>query len=226
MEPNRLRPFYSLMAGNILIVIIVFAVAATVAYRSLDAEYLRETEAHQHQLAVMARLLVERTWPQPEEEIDRLCDRLATETSALASEAGTGRHRALPVRVTVVASDGRVLGDSQGNPAEMSNHRTPDRPEIMSALEGKTGNDSRRSETLGAPYRYIALPVSQGGQVVAAVRIALPIVAISEAETVIQQTILWMTITAIVVFGLVGLLVNWTWYRSQGGRIKANPAQE
>lgn len=108
----------------------------------------------------------------------------------------------------------------------MANHKTPDRPEILRALEGQTGEDMRRSETLGVPHRYVAMPIRQGGQVVGAVRVSLPVVAISEGEAVIQQTILWTVVMGMVVFALVGALVNWIWYRSLRGEAGAAAAEK
>lgn len=74
------------------------------------------------------------------------------------------------VRVTLVAPDGRVLGDSR-IPAdripELPSHG--DRPEVRAALDGRTGSDRRVSETLALPLLYVAVPHPRG-----AVRVAVP----------------------------------------------------
>src|SRR5258705_8441840 len=40
-------------------------------------------------------------------------------------------------RLTVIRPDGRVLIDSDAEPAKMENHATPSRPEFMAALAGR-----------------------------------------------------------------------------------------
>ena len=64
------------------------------------------------------------------------------------------------VRVTIIASDGTVLGDSAADYKSMENHL--DRPEIVQAgLTGK-GSDVRNSETLGKKLVYSAVQTSDG----------------------------------------------------------------
>jgi two-component system, OmpR family, phosphate regulon sensor histidine kinase PhoR len=77
--------------------------------------------------------------------------------------------RELEVRITVIRTDGVVLGDSTRDPTVIENHG--DRPEVRAALDGRVGVASRTSETTGAPYRYVALP-PQDGRIV---RLALPL---------------------------------------------------
>lgn len=78
----------------------------------------------------------------------------------LASETG--------VRITVIRPDGVVLADSEHDPATMENHAG--RPEVRSAIHGSIGVASRESETVGRPFRYVALP-ERNGRIV---RVALP----------------------------------------------------
>jgi len=69
------------------------------------------------------------------------------------------------LRLTVVAADGRVLGDTEEDPAQMENHG--DRPEIRAALRGATGEDVRLSETQGLQRMYVAVPARYQGEAVA-----------------------------------------------------------
>jgi two-component system phosphate regulon sensor histidine kinase PhoR len=59
-------------------------------------------------------------------------------------------------RITVVARDGSVLGDSEESAAAMVNHA--DRPEVKAALAGQVGTAVRWSSTLGKEMLYVALP--------------------------------------------------------------------
>src|SRR5438552_1160018 len=94
----------------------------------------------------------------------------AARAFAVRAAAPTG------ARVTLVALDGLVLGDSEVEVAELprlENHR--DRPEIRAALAGGIGRDLRTSASVGAPLLYTALPVRDGPRTVGVLRLALPL---------------------------------------------------
>ncbi|MDD1652644.1 MAG: cell wall metabolism sensor histidine kinase WalK [Methanomicrobiales archaeon] len=85
----------------------------------------------------------------------------------------------IDARVTIVDSDGSVLGDSKEDPAEMENHG--DRPEVIEALAGGTGSDVRRSETLYRDMMYVAAVIAPEGDAVGVARVALPLTDINSA---------------------------------------------
>jgi two-component system phosphate regulon sensor histidine kinase PhoR len=58
-------------------------------------------------------------------------------------------------RVTVIAADGRVLGDSQADPQSMENHAN--RPEVLEAIAKGEGRSTRRSATLNRDFLYFAV---------------------------------------------------------------------
>jgi two-component system phosphate regulon sensor histidine kinase PhoR len=65
--------------------------------------------------------------------------------------------RLLNLRVTIIASDGRVLGDSDVEASQvpnMENHRT--RPEVEAAIRDGHGSAIRRSDTVGVQFIYVA----------------------------------------------------------------------
>ena len=109
---------------------------------------------------------------------------LATElnTSSLAKDAGqVDKHckefgRLTQTRVTVILPDGKVIGDSDRSPATMENHSN--RPEIIDALKGQTGESERFSDTIRRTLMYLAIPVRQDGAIVAVARASLPLSAI------------------------------------------------
>ena len=59
----------------------------------------------------------------------------------------------------------------------MENHG--DRPEIIEALTGVTGQSTRYSSTLRQYMLYVAVPVRQEGQTIAVIRKSLPVTSIS-----------------------------------------------
>lgn len=97
--------------------------------------------------------------------------------------------QAAGARATVIDASGRVLADSESNPAQMENHAQ--RAEFAAALSGKTGENERRSATLGISFLYVAAPISGG-----AVRLAYPLSDIEAAQTQVRQRLLWGSVFA------------------------------
>jgi len=76
-------------------------------------------------------------------------------------------------RMTIINTKGDVLLDTYSNPHQMPNHKS--RPEFITALQGKTGKAIHFSSTLKRKMLYIAQPIRQNGEIVGAVRLALPL---------------------------------------------------
>ncbi|MDR1250702.1 MAG: PAS domain-containing protein, partial [Treponema sp.] len=64
------------------------------------------------------------------------------------------------LRITLIASDGRVLYDSAVNAAELPNHL--ERPEVQEALDTGTGESIRISATISKQTYYYALRLNNG----------------------------------------------------------------
>lgn len=109
----------------------------------------------------------------------------------------------LGLRLTVVNSKGEVMGDSVGDKTRMENHL--DRTEVSAALNGKTGFQTRESETLKIKYIYAAVPVYKDGDIYA-LRLSVPILKLS---TIKSQVIVYLTVgiffAAIIAFLFAGL---------------------
>lgn len=113
-------------------------------------------------------------------------------------------------RVTIITSDGRVLADSDANPADMENHAT--RPEFQAALKGSVGTDVRRSHTLGIDFMYTAVPIPGG-----AVRMAYPLSSLNAITGQVRHTLLLSSILAVALALLLATLAT----RSISRRLKA-----
>ena len=83
----------------------------------------------------------------------------------------------------------KVLADSESNPADMENHAN--RKEFAAALSGKTGENERRSATLGIPFLYVAAPVSGG-----AVRLAYPLSDVEAVQAQVHRRLIWGSVIA------------------------------
>lgn len=78
--------------------------------------------------------------------------------------------REIRTRVTVIASDGTVLADSERDPAGMENHKY--RPEVTEALEGRIGKSLRYSVTVEERMLYVAFPLESGGGMLGVMRLS------------------------------------------------------
>jgi two-component system, OmpR family, phosphate regulon sensor histidine kinase PhoR len=59
------------------------------------------------------------------------------------------------IRITIIRPDGRVLGESDRDSLQVQNHL--ERPEVMQALEQRSGTAVRYSETLHVDMLYLAV---------------------------------------------------------------------
>jgi len=117
---------------------------------------------------------------------DTFTDHLKTLAYTLNSEVAhlldTGRANQLDefiktlgskihTRVTIIATDGTVLADSEQNIQLMENHSH--RPEVVEALQGKTGKSIRFSSTANRDMLYVAVPLEKDGKFTGVIRTSL-----------------------------------------------------
>ena len=76
------------------------------------------------------------------------------------------------LRITLIRPDGRVLADSEEDPATMDNHRN--RPEVLVADTEDFGLEQRFSRTVGYPMLYVARVLFADEGKLGIVRVALP----------------------------------------------------
>jgi len=111
-------------------------------------------------------------------------------------------------RVTLIATDGVVLADSEVPEAQLSrleNHR--DRPEVRAALAGEIGRDLRRSVSVDAPLLYMALPVRDGPRTVGVLRLALPLSVVTSSYAELHRVLFAGGLVALAVAAGIGIFV-------------------
>jgi len=123
---------------------------------------------------------------------------ITSKTETLGKEINT--------RITIIDTKGKVLGDSEKNPALMENHS--DRPEIKEALQGKTGKSIRYSATLEIDMLYIAIPIITDNQNLGAVRLSLPLVEVNENITHLRKITFFAAIIGLLIASLVSLIMS------------------
>ena len=93
----------------------------------------------------------------------------------------------LNVRITVIDTNGKVLGETSYDPSQMSNHL--ERPEIQAALQGGLGKEIRFSSTLNIDLIYIAQPIYKDGSIIGVVRVSTPIKEIKDITKSINRNL-------------------------------------
>lgn len=107
-------------------------------------------------------------------------------------------------RVTVIAPDGTVRGDSDTSSARMDNHAG--RIEIRQADLLGTGMAVRRSDTLNADLLYVALKIGRGGAPAGFVRLSLPLTRVDASVRSLRVTVLLIVFVILLATGGFSLL--------------------
>jgi len=123
--PSRL--LWKLFVGYATLTVVALATSGLLIVRELEAFHADELTEHLHAQAITLKSLVRGQLKDGQTE--RL-DRIAKEV---------GGHEANGLRVTIVSTDGTVLGDSQADISHMDSHH--DREEIQSAVENGWGRE-------------------------------------------------------------------------------------
>ena len=196
----RAKSFVTALTASALAVLVATILISWSLRRQLEGQI--ETELR-HEAHLAAETLSHRT-PANEAEFD--------------AEAHT-LGRLLAARVTFVADDGRVVGDSELSAEELrvlENHAG--RPEIIAARESGFGSSTRYSHTLQTNMMYVAVPVRNSPTpLLATVRVSLPLTAVDRQLALVRH------------FGLIGfavsmavaLVLSWAMSLVLGTRLRA-----
>ncbi len=169
------------------VIILITALGLTL-YLSGQVRRVRRADL-ETQLLIEARLMA-----------DYATDCLAD--PALNSEGVTEQARRWALlsgnRVTIIAPDGVVLGDSEVDPADMENHLY--RSEISQAIRSGEGIATRFSRTLGADALYVAVLVrrnaSPEGEPLGVVRVSMPL---DEIEVLVGRLSWTIMLTGLII---------------------------
>jgi two-component system, OmpR family, phosphate regulon sensor histidine kinase PhoR len=121
------------------------------------------------------------------------------------AELAAQEGQAAGARATIIDASGKVLADSEVNPASTDDGNTAS-PEFAAALAGKTASSERRSAAIGVPFLYVAAPISAG-----AVRLAYPLSDVEAVQDQIHRRLLWSSALALLIASIVAALASvWT----------------
>jgi two-component system, OmpR family, phosphate regulon sensor histidine kinase PhoR len=121
--------------------------------------------------------------------------------------------RDLGSRITVIAMDGRVLGDSSESSTKMENHGA--RPEVIEAKRSGSGTAIRYSTTVRYELLYRAFHQTDGGTE-RIVRVSMPL---NEVESVLINFRRSLLI-ALLAASALGLFVAWAFSRNLSRRVR------
>lgn len=161
------------------------SVATALVSWSVRRDLVRRLEDSLASEARLAAGLIARQPPASEQALDDEADAIGQRIAA---------------RVTLIARDGRVLGDSERDGtalATMENHAQ--RPEVRQALTGEAGASTRHSATIQTDMMYVAVPVPSGLAPVAVVRLALPLTGVEEQLGSVRRLSLLSLLAGLVV---------------------------
>jgi two-component system phosphate regulon sensor histidine kinase PhoR len=143
--------------------------------------------------AVFLNFMLGRAWEASlRTEIDRslkqktvmFAHRVENDRSHTLADIAAQEGQAAGARATIVDASGKVLADSETNPANLANEAAQE--EFAPALAGKTGTSERRSAALGLPFLYVAVPISGG-----AVRLGYPLSDLELVKHEVRERLAW-----------------------------------
>ena len=182
----QLYPVYLL-----IIVIALFAITWYLSYLLTDFYHNQVAEGLQARANLIKDQFLQKLEVGDFKGMDVMCKELGASSST---------------RITIILPDGKVVADSDENPADMENHSN--RPEFKNAFEKGIGKSIRFSKTLDQSMVYLALPIREKGKVLAVVRTSVPAVAINEKLSDFNNKIILSAIIVAICAAIVTLFVS------------------
>jgi len=185
----RSRFFWQLYGGYAVVVavfaiIVGFAVSDWLAEESLQSV----KDSLRSQATLLEQVSLDALNGAPSPGLQQTMQRLGRETNT---------------RLTVIASDGRVLADSHEDPSRMDNHAN--REEVAKAAAEGVGFSTRFSNTVKREMKYCALSVSQTNGDTGFVRASLSLSVIDERLSRVRGLVLLGAAIAALVALMLGV---------------------
>ena len=152
----------------------------------IENQLLQETRA-------LREVLQSHNLPQSIEHLDPLADRLGA---------------TLKARVTIIAPNGDLLGDSRLDHAEIltaDDHSR--RPEVLQSITQGQGSSRRYSDTIKTDMLYVAVPLSSTGRD-GFVRMSLPLDEVEATLNQARSLVLYAILAALLIAVLISALAS------------------
>ena len=178
---------------SLLLMLVVGVIAGLFLENERRSSIEQQIERELSHYAAAVRELMAESQAEGALQIDPLADRLGAATSS---------------RITIIALDGRVLGDSNLTLDEVravENHGR--RPEVVDALAQGKGVYRRYSTTVETDMLYVALPFGKP-ETLGTVRAAKPLAEVDQAITELHLTLIFTGILALLLAILLSGLAS------------------
>ena len=182
MKRGIFRRIFIIYALILLLAVLVIELYITSTVRE---SYVKDL---QNNLTVQASLISNNLSFKTPSPLDDLCKRLKETTGA---------------RVTIIALDGRVLGDSDSDSTRMDNHGH--RQEIQQASLNGTGMAIRFSDTLKYDFLYVAIAVARSAGPEGFIRLSMPLKDVDASINLLRIKILSVALSILLAAGMFSL---------------------
>ncbi|MGD0205445.1 MAG: HAMP domain-containing protein, partial [Dehalococcoidia bacterium] len=193
-------------AAYVLLIVAAFAALGLYVLSKVEDDFRRNIEADLASQSQMVKNLVRPLLDEgaPPATFDQLAKQLGAQTDT---------------RITIIAPDGTVLGDSEADPATMDNHLN--RPEVQEAIRSGQAESARRSSTLGTEFTYVATRITADDGVVGIVRVARPTAAVNASLSDIIRSVLIAVVVTAAAAAALSLAIGSTIMRPLGRLARA-----
>ncbi|HPE45959.1 MAG TPA: HAMP domain-containing protein, partial [Deltaproteobacteria bacterium] len=169
------RPiFLKIFGGFLLVALSLAALMLVTSYEVIRSHYIRATAGNLESIGIPLR--------------HDFAPVIATGDEQKLNRIARYYGQQLELRITIIDETGRVLADSERDPAALENHGH--RPEMSQALQGRTGESIRYSTTFDRDLLYIALPVKNKERIIGVLRLSMTLGHIDDLlETLLKRLI-------------------------------------
>lgn len=187
------RPiFLKIFIGYFFIIIILSFFIIVFSFRTIRNYYITTLSADLKNLGIILKIEIEPLIENGKlQELDAFVKKLS---------------KRIDTRITIIAPSGKVLADSENDPKTMENHKT--RPEVINALNGKTGKSLRFSTTVKEEMLYVALPIKNGSELVGVIRTSLFLKDINSLLANLKAKMLQIVLLVVLVSILIALVFS------------------
>lgn len=184
---------FSRLTLTFVILIAIFSLLISIfSYYSINYHYLKTLTNHLTNNAYMVEAVIKPLIKNGNiEKIDSVVDNLS---------------KNLNIRITVVDSSGKVLGDSLRDPKEMENHAN--RVEIRDAINKGFGKSIRFSTTIEERMLYVAISIKDGEKTIGVVRTSIFLKDIKSLLKDIRKEIFLSFLITLLIASLISILLT------------------
>lgn len=193
--PHRISFKHKLLLSYIIVIFIPFILVAFFLDKHLEENSILDLK---NSLVNQARLIETKI---PSEDV-----KTANINNLYLLVKDLGKR--INARITIIGSQGKVLADSEQKLEDiprMENHAG--RPEVRIAFNGSIGENTRYSDTLKIDMLYVALPITEPGQIKGVIRVALPLVNVQKNLSTIRKAVVISVLFALGLAFMLGTLL-------------------